>query len=61
MTAAVRRELAAGSSEVAITIVPWLSDSAGIHVGGDLENPVQFTHAALVSYDAYAPAAARPD
>ena len=61
VTAAVRREIAAGSSEVAITVVPWLADSAGVHVGGDLDNPVQFTHAALVSYDAYAPAAARPD
>ena len=59
VTAAVRRELVAGNREVLVTVVPELADSAGVQVDGDLDNPVQFTQMALVTYDAYAPAAQR--
>jgi tyrosinase len=59
VTAAVRRELAAGKTEVAVTVVPRIADSAGVPVGGDTDNPVQFSEVELVTYDAYAPAAQR--
>lgn len=59
VTTAVRRELAAGKTEVVVTVVPRLADSAGVLVGGDTKNPVQFSEVELVTYDAYAPAAQR--
>lgn len=59
VTAAIRRELVAGKQEVVLTVVPRLADTVGVRVDGDLENPVQFTQLALVTYDAYAPAMQR--
>jgi hypothetical protein len=59
VTDAVRRELAAGASQIVVSVVPELTDYAGVKVEGDLASPVKFHQLGLVTYDAFAPPAGR--
>jgi hypothetical protein len=51
VTDRVRALIAQGQSEVVVTVVPTLADTAGIAVEGDLERPLQFEQLGLVTYD----------
>lgn len=59
VTEALRRELASGASELVVSVVPELADTAGVKLDIDTERPLQFESLSLMTYDAYAPAAQR--
>jgi tyrosinase len=50
VTEAVRGLVGRGLTEVAVTVVPKLADTAGVKIEGDFDHPLQFGQLGLVTY-----------